>query len=196
MKFLIEDTHGRRVSEGKEHLPLRDLDRCRPNTRLRAHTGEVDRNGAWSHQKTSDSANCPAWMVLTSYKHLQAKTAPFQCWMKKSGQKWSNTACFLYLKYTKGKPHLQCYRLGSFSLWERTGASNVQLLDESVGDVDVFRFLKLIKLYSDWCTFLYIEYSSTQSSKYVSFHFTIFEKHKEYGGKIKKKNHLWFWNSE
>lgn len=67
MNFLIEYTHGRRVREGKEHLQLRDLDRCRPNTRFGAHTGEVDRNGSCSHQKSSDSANCPAWMVLTFY---------------------------------------------------------------------------------------------------------------------------------
>ena len=69
------------------------------------------------------------------------------------------------------------------------GASDVLFLDESAGYMDIIHLLKLIKLYSYVCTFLYMEYSSTQSSKYVNFHFTIFEKHKEYGEKLRKKNH-------
>lgn len=43
-KFLKEDTYGRRVPEGKEHFPLGDLDRFRPNARFRACTGEVERH--------------------------------------------------------------------------------------------------------------------------------------------------------
>ena len=45
MNFLKEDTRGRRAPEGKEHLPLRDLDRFRPSARFRARTGEEDRHG-------------------------------------------------------------------------------------------------------------------------------------------------------
>ena len=60
MNFLIEDIHSRRVPEGKEHLQLKDLDRFKSNTKFKAHTGEVDRYGAWNYHKNSDLANCPA----------------------------------------------------------------------------------------------------------------------------------------